>query len=535
MAKSSNKSSDIERSLLRLLFSQKVIARSYFGKVKCEWFTSDERKFLFNLGITKFKKSKTRLTGKIVFREINAKIDDSEKTYYESEWGFVENIVVNESPDVLIDMMKEDFLGRQTGDILEETVELLEKGEIEEAVSLLKQRTIRLDTEHETKPVSDFVYHLPRKRVIRDKQKYPEKYLGLKTGFRMFDKLVGGLFKDELTIFAAITGVGKSTILKQIAKGVLFNNHGKNILHVTNEESQAQVEMKYDALLSEIPYKEFKRATISDADIDKWEKNTIDELKKVKYGKIFIKEIPAFSTILEIENVYRELEQKGIKIDLIVLDYLGRLKPVEKAWSENDEQSKAAADIKELTRVFNIPIVTADQAATVVDKKQEKGGSAGNLDIYGSKGKIHHANTFVIIMRVSKDETQTERDEWERDWFWSVSIKKNRDGPAFSFDARHHVITGKVEQLTKTESTDRNKPPTKTESTEKGKPPEEDEEPQGGKKKLKTKQEKSNPESLKEINEEVAEDDKKEEEKKENTVNEQPKPKKKVNIIPKSQ
>jgi hypothetical protein len=57
---------------------------------------------------------------------------------------------------------------------------------------------------------------------------------------------------------------------------------------------------------------------------------------------------------------------------------------------------------------------------------------------------VHVANTFVIITDKGKDEKQTGREEWERDVFWLVDCKKNRDGAKFWFRVRHHVLVGRV-------------------------------------------------------------------------------------------
>jgi replicative DNA helicase len=406
--------------------------------------TCDERKFLFKLGFDTFKKNKSILDDNLVKDAIVNKISKGDQKYYLAEWSSIKKQVVAATADALKDLLKRDRLKEQGTDIINEVYDLIEKDNVEDAILLLKKKAMGIGSTVEQKATSEFEEYVPRDDVITDKQKNPEKYLGLKTGFTKFDKLVGGFFANEKSLFAAVTGTGKSTILKAMGRGVIMNNYRKNVLHVTNEESKEQVEMKYDALFSGIPYNDFKRASISDVDRIQWKKD-LDKMKAdPALGKLYIKEIPAYCNALEIENAYRELEQKGIKIDMIVLDYLDRMKPIEQSWSEYDEQSKSAADIKELTRVLDIPIITACQGATVLEEKQNKGKQAGNLDVYGGKGKVHHSNTLTFVTRDGRDHSQTNREEWQRDWFWNVSICKNRDGPAFSFRCRQIVQTGQV-------------------------------------------------------------------------------------------
>jgi replicative DNA helicase len=301
--------------------------------------------------------------------------------------------------------------------------------------------------DHPIRCLTDYEHRLER---IRDKQKHPEKYTGIKTGiFPTFDKKTGGFFNGEMTLLAGVTGLGKSTLMKALQWGIIMTNPGKNVLHIANEEYSEQVENKFDSLITEIPYMDFKLGKISEDDIDTWT-TKMKEMKAkagIEYGQIFSKEVPAFTDVTLVEAAYRELESQGIKIDIILIDHLPHIVPILKSYGENDERWKAAGDCKELARSLSVPVVVPTQAATEVENKQMRGRRAGKLDVYGSKGQIHVANNFLIITYKGKDQTQTDRPEYERDVYWLVDCKKNRDGSAFSFVAKHHVYYGKVEEV----------------------------------------------------------------------------------------
>ena len=120
-----------------------------------------------------------------------------------------------------------------------------------------------------------------------------------------------------------------------------------------------------------------------------------------------------------------------------------------RAWGENDERFKAAADCKELARWLKLPVLVPTQAATEVEEKQIKGKRAGRLDVYGSKGQIHVSNVFIIITDKGKvmDDSQKDLKDWQKDVNWLCDCKKNRDGSPFDFYARHYVQIGKVEEI----------------------------------------------------------------------------------------
>ena len=355
----------------------------------------------------------------------------------------IEALDVTESPEILIAKLEEANTGRKVLQLGNDLTILLEQGNIEEAVTHLKQTSVQLGNKSDARKIVELTDYKVRHQMILDKRAHPEKYLGIKTGLHTFDARTGGLFKGELTLLAGITGVGKSTLVKQIERGIVTLNHGKNVLHIANEEYQEQVEHKFDSGFTGIPYLDFKLAKITDEDLDRW----VNMMKNWHHGRVFLKEVPAFTDVTLVEQAYYELQNKGIHIDVIIIDHLPHIKPIQKSWDPNDELKKAASDCKEVAKSLHVSCVVPTQAATIVAAKQEKGKRASQMDVYGSKGQIHVANTFTIITEQGKDDTQTDREEWERDVYWLCDVKKNRDGGKFFFRAKHHVRIGKIEEI----------------------------------------------------------------------------------------
>ncbi len=210
-----------------------------------------------------------------------------------------------------------------------------------------------------------------------------------------------------------------------------------------------QVKYKFDAVMTGQDYLDFKFADkekMSDQIIALWEKQ-VAEIEKSSGGKLYIREVPAFSDVSVIRRVFYELKSKGVKIDVIFIDHLPNMKPVQKAYGENNEREKVAAEVKELARELNVPVVIPTQAATQVEEKQMKGKRANKLDVYGSKAQIHHANTFFIITFLGRDNKDKAIPDWQKDVFILADVKKNRDGPCFSFKLRHMVKCGRMEEV----------------------------------------------------------------------------------------
>jgi replicative DNA helicase len=447
----------LEQSLLRILSKDKMSARLYMHRAKQEMFITTQRQFIYDRMQRLFSDTNGLMTEALFEFEVKQSIKESEHSSYMAEWLVISGLDVEESPEAILDALEKALLAQKVSSICKDAAKLIQDGSVEEAVSLIRSESVMLGSKHDDIPFVEITDNEHRKQLIKDKQENPAKFLGIRSGFATYDMKTGGLFPAEVTLVSAVTGVGKSTFMKAVAANVITLSQ-KNVLHITNEESRAQVEMKYDALISGINYFSFKNATISPSEIDLWE-DRINDLKKTnKYGRLFIKEIPHFDSCLSITKTYYELAQLGYKIDLIVVDYMDHLLPVVKSWSENDEQGKVAADIKALAVSLNIPVMTATQAATAAEAKQEKGRSFGKLDVYGSKRKVHSCNNLVFVIQEGRDMTQlkppsgvgTYEDERECDCFWLIEVAKNRDGAPFFFKARQHVHSGRVSQIVST-------------------------------------------------------------------------------------
>ena len=438
---------DLERAYLKAVTTSIMMARTYLHQGKEEFFTSEERKFIFAFATNSLNDSSSLLTKAIFEYEVNSRMEESPAANFIGEWNMVEGSDLEDPPEAILAKLRDAGLGRKALELSTDVIELLGKGDITEAVSRLKREAMMLGGQRDDRPMAALTDIEARFKLIRDKQAHPEKYRGLKIGFETFDKVTGGLYPGEMTLIAGITGLGKSTICRSIAHGLTTLNGVKNVLHIANEEYLEQVQHKYDSVLTGIPYMDFKRATISEENLDRWQKYMQKEMMDTGRGQIFTKEVAAFSSIDVIEQQFRILENRGIPIHAIIIDHLPNVKPMQPAWGENDETKKAAVDCKELARWLKVATIVPTQAATDVEKKQMAGKRAGKLDVFGSKGQIHVANTFLILTYKGTDDTQLDVEERDRDVFWLCDVKKQRDGPPFFFYAKHLVHSGKIIEI----------------------------------------------------------------------------------------
>lgn len=444
---------NVERACLNILLTNPVMLRQYVSVIKETWMTTPQRKRILKEIKQSHELDKTSgALGNAVFEHNVSEDFKDEETVksYLKEWEKVKEANTEDSMSTIVDIFTNNDTKKNITDLLRDVNELTKSNKLKEALSMLQQNIMSLNEDtNGTIRGYDFYDIKERKQIMKDKKEHPEKYLGVPSGIGKFDAITGGFFKAELYLISAVTGVGKSTFKKALAFNMI--RAGKNVLHVTNEENGQQVLNKYDAVFTDMNYRAFKRATLDENEIDKWEAT-------VKYysdpingkGRLFVLEIPQQTDATAIERYFFELKLQGINIDCIIIDYLDHMGSVFPAWNENDAAGKASGDLKQLSINCDVPVITSTQAATAVEAMQKKGKTAGKMDVYGSKQKTHKANMLMHVKLKGYDTTQLKINggiydtEDQCDRFWDVYIAKNRDGECFGFGAKHCVQSGRI-------------------------------------------------------------------------------------------
>ena len=208
------------------------------------------------------------------------------------------------------------------------------------------------------------------------------------TGWKNFDKkLFGGFNRGELNIFAGGSGAGKSLFLQNLACN--YAEQGLNCVYVTLELSEKLTAMRIDAMMTETPTREIYK------DLD-----TVDLKVKMKAktsGKLRIKYIPAGATALDVRAYVKEFEiQHNLKCDVILIDYLDLLMPMNKRVSPSDLFVKDKYVSEELRNV------AVDMNALLITALQLNRASVEEIEfdhshISGGLSKIQTADNVIGI------------------------------------------------------------------------------------------------------------------------------------------
>jgi replicative DNA helicase len=248
--------------------------------------------------------------------------------------------------------------------------------------------------------------------------------LKVKSGFETIDHMLGGGWDIQtLNILMASTNNGKSLWMQNFA--VKSANMGNNVLYITLEMSEKKVMKRIGAMRLKIPINDYDNVS-KDVDLIK---SKIKNLSKVegagdslfdnKVGKIITKFWAAGSaTVGDFDNYIQQLKEKrGIKINLIIVDYITLIAPIKGIGADNlyTKGKQLAEGLRALGAKYLCPVVTSVQVA----KDAWNAADITLESVPESKAIAETADTFFAIIRT---------EEMKRQNLYRLKLLKQRDG-----------------------------------------------------------------------------------------------------------
>ena len=210
----------------------------------------------------------------------------------------------------------------------------------------------------------------------------------ISTGWQNLDKkLFGGFNRGELNIFAGGSGAGKSLFLQNLACN--YVEQGMNCVYITLELSENLTAMRMDAMMTDTSTRDIYK------DLD-----TIDlkvKMKAKESGSLRIKYIASGATAIDVRAYIKEFEiQSGKVCDVILIDYLDLLMPINKRVSPSDlvvKDKYVSEELRNLAVDTNAILITASQLNRASVEEIEFDHS----HISGGLSKIQTADNVIGI------------------------------------------------------------------------------------------------------------------------------------------
>lgn len=241
-----------------------------------------------------------------------------------------------------------------------------------------------------------------------------------KTGFSYLDKITGGFKPGTINIIAARPGMGKTSLVLNIARNVA-GMYGKLVLVFSLEMSKAEVANKILASMCPVPYKNIERATLTDDE----EQKLVKAIKDVAAMPLYIDE-KTDTNPMDIMAKCKEFQQKGHEIGLVVIDYLQLLTyPGKSTGSRQNEIAEISRSLKILAKELKVPVIALSQLNRQNEKRDDGDKIPELSDIRDSGAIEQDADSVIFIHRPDYYNKNKEHKKVEDA---QLIVAKNRHG-----------------------------------------------------------------------------------------------------------
>ena len=244
----------------------------------------------------------------------------------------------------------------------------------------------------------------------------------VQSGFETLDHILGGGWDiGTLNCIMAETNNGKSLWMQNFA--IKSADSGYNVLYVTLEMSERKVLKRLGSMRLRIPINDYDTVS-KDVELIRKKIKSLGNMKEGgdlfqnKVGKIYTKFWAAgTATVNDFDNYIQKIQQKkGIKFDLIIVDYITLVAAPKGAADNLYTKGKHLAEgLRALGSKYKCPIITGVQVA-----KDAWNASDITLEsVPESKAIAETSDTFFAIIRT---------EEMKRLGIYRFKLLKQRDG-----------------------------------------------------------------------------------------------------------
>lgn len=177
--------------------------------------------------------------------------------------------------------------------------------------------------------------------------------IGLKTGIKYLDSVIGGLHPSDMIVVGARPGVGKTAFALSVIMNVIKS--GKRVGFVSTEMSANQVMLRVTSADSGIAAHKLRDASLDDMD---WTRLTsaVNRLVDLPLRICDKPNMTAHDVLLQCKAW---MIDGGV--DFIVIDYLTRVKPAKASGNQVQDVGDVVTALKNVGRILDVPVMVLAQ------------------------------------------------------------------------------------------------------------------------------------------------------------------------------
>jgi replicative DNA helicase len=407
-------SEESERAVLAAVLLDPALLASVSGRLRADDFYSDRHRTIY-AAMLELQEESTAID----LRTLQAALEHRGALDSVGGFGYLAGLDVD-LPDLgrfetYVEIVKERSVRRRLIDVCREvTRDCLDGGvDAPSALARAEQAVMALGEEAVRR---GFV---PLSKVLEETLEMLEErpgkgLLGLESGFVDLDRKTHGLAGGTLVIIAGRPGMGKTTLVLNIAQHVAIRQR-KTVGVFSLEMGQQELALRILSAESEVRFSKLRSGHYSQAEALR----VIETMKAIGRAPLFIDDTAAPS-LLEIGSKARRLKAEK-QLSLLVVDYLQLMQAGGRFENRNLEIASLTRAFKQLAKELEIPVVLLSQLSRQPERRS--GDHRPQLADLRESGAIEQDADLVLF--VYRD---TVYDEGADEHAAELIIAKNRNG-----------------------------------------------------------------------------------------------------------
>lgn len=320
--------------------------------------------------------------------------------------------------EMCIDIIETFFKEKKTQTILEEAAEMIGEKDFSNIAPLIKNLqesvnfSLYMDIGLDLKEDADEAL----RRLNETHKPIPSAITEIRS-LTCGDLTTGGWYRSAISVFQGMPNVGKTIFLCNEA--AFSYQSGFNTLYVSLELAEELIWERIACNITDIPLYQIRKEAAGDIEA-LLEKNK--EEHATGCGTMVVRQLPSTTNALDIENLINEIKvSKGITIDIVFIDYLGKMKPAKRDTGTRDtslytQGKEVTEQLRDLAVKYEIPIVTASQV-------NRDGYGNTQSDMKNTAGSAGVNDTADLMITITQDPML------KQEHLYLHTIIKNRFGP----------------------------------------------------------------------------------------------------------
>ena len=242
----------------------------------------------------------------------------------------------------------------------------------------------------------------------------------ISTGFSDLDAMLGGLHLHELIILASRPCMGKTAFATNIADNVAIEQKKPTVIF-SLEMTRGELALRMMCSRGRVDSHKLRAGYLSPAEYQALARAS----GELSAAPLYIDDSPD-RTVTEIAAVAQRLKQKE-NIGLIVIDYLGLIKPDNPADPRQEQVSKIARRLKELAHELRTPVLCLAQVNRPVQETKDHRPQLSHMR--ESRAIEQLADVFIFVHREEYYHSREEAEEMGIRGQAEIIVAKHRNGP----------------------------------------------------------------------------------------------------------